>query len=279
MRADLHLHSTASDGADAPARVVELAAEAGCEGIALTDHDTLSGIDEARDAADRVGIHLIPGVELSVDHDGTKMHLLAYGVEPGPGPLQDELAALRAGRIERNRKIVAALRDLGYDITLDDVEAQARGPSIGRPHIADALVSKGYVASRDEAFEHLLHDGGAVYFPRARLTAVRAIELTRAGGGVPVIAHPKTIQLRAEAFEDMLEELTTVGLFGLEAHHPMHDPQLRRHLTALASRFSLVATGGSDYHGMAERPYRVGTGTGDLVVPSEAFDAIAESIA
>ncbi len=278
MKSDLHLHSTASDGADSPARLIELAVDAGLSGIALTDHDTLTGIPEAREAAERSGIAFIPGVELSVDHHGTKMHMLVYGIEPGPGALQDELAGLLDGRAVRNRKIVAALQDLGYDITLADVEEQAQGPSIGRPHIADALVAKGYLASRDEAFAELLHDGGAVYFPRARLSAIEAIELGRASGGVAVIAHPKTIQLRSDEFTRMFDDLAAAGLTGIEAHHPLHDLSLRRHLEKLASRLSLIATGGSDYHGMTEREFRVGTGTGDLVVPSDAFEAIVGSI-
>jgi len=275
VKSDLHLHSTASDGADSPTRVVELAAEAGLSGIALTDHDTLSGIAEARDVAGSFGIDFIPGVELSVEHSGTKMHMLVYGIEPVPGPLQDRLAGLLEGRAVRNRKIVAALQDLGYGITLADVEAQAAGPSIGRPHIADALVAKGYLTSRDEAFTELLHDGGVVYFPRARLTAIEAIELGRTSGGVAVIAHPKTIQLRSEDFTQMFEDLAAAGLAGIEAHHPMHDPALRKHLEEVASSLSLIATGGSDYHGMTKREFRVGTGTGDLVVPPDAFEAIA----
>lgn len=278
MKSDLHLHSTASDGADSPTRIVELASEAGLAGIALTDHDTLAGISEAQDVAGRLGIDFIPGVELSVDHDGTKMHVLVYGIEPHPGPLQDELAGLLAGRAERNRRIVAALTDLGYDITLADVEDQAGGPSIGRPHIADALVAKGYLTSRDEAFNELLHDGGAVYFPRPRLTATEAIELGLASGGVTVIAHPKTIQLRSDAFTRMFEELASIGLGGIEAHHPMHDLPLRAHLAELARSLSLIATGGSDYHGMTKREFRIGTGTGDLVVPSDAFEAILYAI-
>ncbi len=246
--------------------------------MALTDHDTLVGIDEAREVAERFGIEFIPGVELSVDHDGTKMHMLVYGIEPVPGPLQDKLAGLIEGRSVRNRRIVAALEELGYDITLADVEEQARGPSIGRPHIADALVAKGYLATRDEAFAELLHDGGSVYFPRARLSAIEAIELGRASGGIAVIAHPKTIHLRSEEFTQMFEDLAAAGLAGIEAHHPLHDLSLRRHLEELASRLSLIATGGSDYHGMTKREFRVGTGTGDLVVPTEAFETIATAI-
>ncbi|GMQ98009.1 MAG: PHP domain-containing protein [Acidimicrobiia bacterium] len=255
-----------------------MAASLGLEGVALTDHDTLTGIPEARDAANDVGIRFIPGVELSVDHDGAKMHMLVYGLEPGRGALQDRLEELRDGRTSRNDKIVSALVDMGFDITIEDVRAHAKGPSVGRPHIADALVAKGYISTRDEAFEHLLHDGGAAYFPRTRLSAVEAIRLGRASGGLCVIAHPKTVNLRAGPFEQALRDLKSAGLGGIEAHHPMHDLDLRHHLDVLAGDFGLIATGGSDYHGKDKREFRIGTGTGDLRVPPSAFDEITAAI-
>jgi len=278
LRSDLHLHSTASDGADSPAAVIKMAADLGLEGVALTDHDTLSGIPEASDAANEVGIRLIPGVELSVDHHGAKMHMLVYGLDPDTGALQDRLEDLRQGRTSRNGKIVAALVDMGFDITIEDVRAQAEGPSVGRPHIADALVAKGYISTRDEAFEHLLHDGGAAYFPRTRLSAVEAIRLGTASGGVCVIAHPKTVNLRTRPFEQALRDLKSVGLGGIEAHHPMHDLDLRKHLEGVAGEFGLIATGGSDYHGKDKREFRIGSGTGDLRIPPAAFDEITAAI-
>jgi predicted metal-dependent phosphoesterase TrpH len=277
MRSDLHLHSTASDGADTPLRVMELAAEVGLEAVALTDHDTLAGIAEAHKAAHRFGIRFLPGVELSVDHHGTKMHMLTYGIEPGSGPLQDELGALRDGRDARNVRIVEALQALGYEITLEDVLVHAHGPSVGRPHIADALITKGYIESREEAFAELLHDGGSAYFPRARLTATEAIELADASGGVCVIAHPATINLRSESFVEVFRELADCGLGGIEAHHPLHNPALRTHLTGLAHDLGLIPTGGSDYHGEGKRPFSVGVGTGNLRVPPDAFAAIEDS--
>jgi len=279
LRSDLHLHSSASDGVDSPTDVVKMAADLGLEGVALTDHDTLAGIPEALDAAKEAGVRLIPGVELSVDHHGAKMHLLVYGLDPGRGALQDRLEELRHGRTSRNDKIVSALVDLGYDITIEDVRAQAKGPSVGRPHIADALIAKGYISTRDEAFEHLLHDGGAAYFPRARLSAVEAIHLGSASGGVCVIAHPKTVNLRAGPFEQALRELKSVGLGGIEAHHPMHDLDLRDHLEGLAGELGLIATGGSDYHGEGKRDFRIGSGTGDLRVPPGAFEQVTSAIA
>lgn len=256
---------------------MELAAEAGLQSVALTDHDTLSGITEARRAAHDFGLRFLPGVELSVDHHGTKMHMLVYGIESGAGPLQDRLGALRDGRDTRNVRIVEALQSLGYEITLDDVLVHAHGPSVGRPHIADALIQKGYIESREEAFAELLHDGGAAYFPRARLTATEAIELANASGGVSVIAHPATINLRSDSFVEAFRELADRGLGGIEAHHPLHNPALRSHLTGLADDLGLIPTGGSDYHGEGKRPFRVGVGTGNLRVPPDAFTSIEEA--
>jgi predicted metal-dependent phosphoesterase TrpH len=253
-----------------------LAARAGLTHAALMDHDTLDGIDRARLAADDLGLDFIPGVELSVDHGDTKIHMLVYFLEPGEGPLQFELSALRDGRNNRNKRIVERLNGLGYEITLDDVRRHAAGPSVGRPHIADALVAKGYIASRDEAFTELLHDGGAAYFERTRLTAHDAIRLARESGAVPVVAHPVTMNLTRDGYASTFIELTGLGLGGIEAHHPMHDRALRIHLSELAGQLGIAATGGSDYHGATKRAYRVGVGKGDLRVPESAVEQLYE---
>jgi hypothetical protein len=253
-----------------------LAAGAGLTHAALMDHDTLDGIDRARLAADDLGLGFIPGVELSVDHGDTKIHMLVYFLEPGEGPLQSELSALRDGRDNRNERIVARLNDLDYEITLDDVRKHAAGPSVGRPHIADALVEKGYIASRDEAFVELLHDGGAAYVERIRLNAHDAIRLARESGAVPVIAHPVTMNLTRDGYASTFVELTDLGLGGIEAHHPMHDAALRIHLSELAAQLGIAATGGSDYHGATKRAYRVGVGKGDLRVPESAVEQLYE---
>jgi predicted metal-dependent phosphoesterase TrpH len=270
LAVDLHLHSNTSDGEDTPERVMELAAEANLSHAALTDHDTLDGIDRAKLAAERFGIAFIPGVELSVDHDGTKLHMLVYFLEPGEGPLQSRLAGLRNGRDARNTQIVDNLNRLGYEITIGDVEKHAAGPSIGRPHIADALIDKGYIESRDEAFADLLRDGGAAYVERERLTAADAISLARESHAVPVVAHPVTMGLARDGYGRAFRELTDIGLGGIEAHHPMHDSELRTHIASLANSLGIAATGGSDYHGESKRSYRVGVGRGDLQVPNSA---------
>lgn len=276
MAIDLHTHSSASDGVDDPALLIARAAEAGVTTIALTDHDTLAGIEAASVAARRLGVRLIPGVELSVDHGGVKLHMLVYFTDPGTGPLEDRLALLREGRARRNVAIVERVQELGYSITMADVQRQAGGPSVGRPHIADALIAAGAFASRDDVFEQLLHDGGPAYVERDRLTAVEAMELARSIDAVPVIAHPKTISLDAGGFDELFEDLADKGLGGIEAHHPMHEPALRSHLVDVAHRLGLAATGGSDYHGAGKRPFSIGTGTGDLRVPIEAVDEIEQ---
>jgi len=284
VRADLHLHSTESDGTDTPSALIKICAEAGLEGVALMDHDTLSGIDEARYAADGLGIAFISGTELSVDHqltDGTsvKIHMLAYGIDPHDGPLQDKLEWLRAGRDERNPKIIKNLRNLNYDITMDDVLKQAGGTAVGRPHIADALIAKGYFSDRNDVFDGLLNDGGAAYVERSRLTAAQAIELTTQSGGATVIAHPLTMGLHGDPFIAVLADLKATGLLGIEAHHPMHDVALRETFTEVADDMGLLATGGSDYHGTGKKGYSVGVGKGDLRVPEGAFEAIQKVLA
>lgn len=253
---------------------MNLAAEAELSHVALTDHDTLGGIDRARVAAEQLGLGFISGIELSVDHEGTKIHLLVYFLEPGDGPLQSRLAELLEGRNSRNVDMIRKLNGLGFEITLADVQRHAEGPSVGRPHIADALVEKGYISSRDEGFSDLLNDGGPAYVERSRLTATEAIHLARASRAVPVIAHPVTMGLTRETYAEAFHQLTDLGLGGIEAHHPMHDVGLRAHLTEVAATLGIAATGGSDYHGATKRAYRVGVGNGDLRVPESAVEQL-----
>ena len=173
MPVDLHLHSSVSDGVDSPAELIDLAADAGLSTVALTDHDTLDGIPEAARRAAERDLRFVPGVELSVDHDGYKLHLLVYFTEPGPGPLNDRMSALLAGRADRNVAIVERLSALGYDVTMEDVRAHAAGPSVGRPHIADALVAAGAFANRSEGHheQHSDRRGSAVHRSSAAIAS------------------------------------------------------------------------------------------------------------
>lgn len=276
MAVDLHVHSSASDGTDAPDAVATRAAALGLTAIALTDHDTLSGIPDARDAASRHSIELISGVELSVEHEDMKIHMLAYFIEPTPGPLQDRLEPLRAGRANRNIEIVDRLNRLGYSITMDDVLRHAAGDSVGRPHIADALVDAGVFDDRSEAFRDLLSDGGPAYVERDRLTAAEAIGLTRGSGGVASIAHPLTINAGSIKLRTVFEDLRDTGLEGIEAHYAEYPPHVRTQLAAVASDLGLVATGGSDYHGAGRPGLKIGSGFGDLVVSDGTLDKLRE---
>ena len=275
---DLHLHSSVSDGTDSPTDLIGKAHAAGAKVIALVDHDILDGIAEARAAVAATDIELITGAELSVQHGAQKMHMLVYFLEPNEGPLQNKLAWLRRGRDERNLRIVEKLNELGYPITIDEVLEKAAGASVGRPHVADALVERGYFEIRDDAFPGLLGDGGMAYIERERLTALDAVTLARASGAVPVIAHPKTMCLQADDYARLFRELTDAGLGGIEAHHPTHPLELRESLTHTAHSLGIAATGGSDYHGAGKRDYEIVIGTGDLDVPWSAVEELHDQL-
>ena len=276
MPVDLHLHSSYSDGSDSPEQIVRAAVDAGLSAIALTDHDNLNGIAEAREAAAAVGIDLIPGTELSVEWDGAAMHLLVYFLEPGTGPLQDRLEFVQSGRTDRNREMVDRLQTLGIDIAMSEVEAEAGGTGVGRPHFAAVLVAKGYVDTISEAFDRLLATGRPGYVPRVRLGCHEAIELALASGAVPAVAHPHTLGVGRDEFAAAFAGLADAGLAGLEAHYHEYAPELRTHLAALADDLGLIATGGSDYHGSYKPGLSVGVGQGDLVVPDSVVEALYE---
>lgn len=263
MAIDLHVHSSVSDGTDTPTRLVLAAVEAGLTVIALTDHDTFDGLHEAAEAAKRVGLEVLGGVEISCEREGVSVHLVAYGCDPTYRPLLDELARIRGDRRERIVAMVGRLVALGLDITIEDVAAQAaQATSIGRPHVADALVAKGYVADRAEAFDRFLHEGGPAYVPRYACELERAIRLVHRAKGVAVIAHPwgrgSRHVLPAEYLEHLARDLE---LDGIEVEHPDHDAATRALLTELGYRTGLIRTGVSDYHGTGKSDTRLGLNT------------------
>ena len=277
MAVDLHLHSNRSDGSDDPADVVMRAVDAGLSAVALTDHDNLNGIDEARAAAEAAGIGFVPGAELSVNWRTGGMHMLVYFLEPGPGPLQEVLVSLQGGREERNRAMADRLSDLGLDISYAEVVDEAGGSGVGRPHFAAVLVRKSYVADIREAFDRYLANGGPGYVARRRLDATEAIGLARASGAVPVIAHPHTVGVSAADYRAAFVELVDAGLGGVEAYYAEYDKETRDHLADLCRSLEIVPTGGSDYHGSYKPGLSVGTGKGDLRVPDETVDLLQEN--
>lgn len=249
VRIDLHTHSSASDGTQAPAEVVQAAVDAGLDVLALTDHDTTAGWGEAAAAARAAGIALVRGTEVSARSRRVSVHLLSYLHDPGYRPLADELARVVDSRVHRAERMVEALsRDV--PITWQQVLDQAGdGAVVGRPHIADVLVGNGVVRDRDAAFATLLHARGPYYVPYYAPDAAAAVELIRAAGGVPVFAHPGADGRGRIVEEPVFDELAEAGLAGLEVFHRDNDEAQRARLLAIADRLGLLVTGSSDYHG------------------------------
>ena len=274
MPVDLHTHSTYSDGSDTPAELVATAKRARLEAVALTDHDNLDGIFEARTAAAEQGIELIPGVELSCEWEPGGFHMIVLWLEPGTGPLQDRLGEIQHGRATRNEQMVAKLAALGVDITYDEVLEEAGGTGVGRPHMAAILVRKGVVESMSEAFDFYLAAGKPGYVGRARLTPEEAIGLARESGAVPIIAHPHTLGIFRQELDGELERLAGLGLVGIEAYYPEYEPDTRLELVERARRAGLIPSGGSDYHGGYKRGLRIGNGYGDLVVERAVMEEL-----
>jgi len=274
MVVDLHAHSTASDGSETPSALVAMAVSRGLSTLALTDHDTLQGIEEARIAAEHSNVELIPGTELSLDYDGG-MHLVVLWLEPGNGPLQNRLASLQYGRDQRNAAMVDLLVALGMPISIEELAEESGTGSTGRPHIAAVMMRKGYVASVEEAFELWLGAGKPAYSGRPRLQPEEAISLAAASGGVPVLAHPHTLGInRSDEMAELLTRLRLAGLVGLEAFCASYRRHEREGYADLAKRFGLVASGGSDYHGIYKPGLELGIGYGDLEVPESAVDRL-----
>jgi predicted metal-dependent phosphoesterase TrpH len=269
---DLHTHSTVSDGSDAPERIPELAAAAGCAAVALTDHDRLDGVPAAAARAAEVGVELVPGCEISCEHPGT-MHVLVYFVEPGEGPLQDELVRLQQAR-ERRNVVMAERLGIDYQEVLDE----AGGMGAGRPHVAAVLVRHGMAESIQGAFDRFLAKGQPGYVDKERLSPADALRLAVASGGAPVLAHPLSLGLAPADLEAEVAELAELGLVGLEAIYGRYSPEDRAGLAALAGRHGLVATGGSDHHGSYKPDLSVGVGRGDLDVPDAALTALRTRI-
>ncbi|MFT4225344.1 PHP domain-containing protein [Micropruina sp.] len=254
MRIDLHTHSSVSDGTDTPTQLVRKAAAEGVDVLGLTDHDTFDGLREAKLAAASAGIVVLPGIEMSCQLEGASVHLLGYGCDPHFEELLDELARVRVGRTGRLPEMLTKLAELGMPLTETEIAEQVgSSPSLGRPHVADAMVAKGYVRDRQEAFDRFLHDGGPAYANRYSCPLRRGIELIRRAGGVPVIAHPWGRGRYKELTPAVLSELTMENrLEGIEVDHPDHDADTRTRLRDLASRLGLLTLGSSDHHGLGK---------------------------
>ena len=246
MRVDLHLHTTASDGQYTPTELVSQAHQHGLHVIAITDHDTTDGIEEAQEASLTIGSPLvIPGIELSAEESGGDVHVLGYYVDLTLEPFQQKIANFRQERYSRGQRIVERLAHLGMPLDWERVLQIAEGGSIGRPHIARAMIEVGYVASVREAFDRFLYNGGPAYAARPRLSPEEAVKLIHEASGVAVLAHPGLLP----DYDSMVRRLVLVGLDGVEVVHPSNAENVRLNLRGLAQTFGLIMTGGSDFHG------------------------------
>lgn len=244
-RVDLHIHTTASDGFLSPAEIVQLALDQGLTAIALTDHDTVAGFAEALTAASGTGLEVIPGVEISSDWPVGDFHILGLYVDPWDGPFNECLQSMQAARLQRARKMLERLATLGMPLEWDEVIRFCRGNcTIGRLHIAHAMVQRGYVPDVPQAFQRYLGRNGPAYVPRWRMTPAEVIGLVRRAGGVAVLAHPA-----ASGVVEHIPTLASLGLQGVEVYYPNHSPEDVNGLLQMARQYRLLVTGGSDFHG------------------------------
>lgn len=268
---DLHMHSVFSDGSRTPEELVEEGLSIGLKAMALTDHDTVGGVQRFLAAAERVRMPVLAGVEVSADVAKGTLHVLGYGVDPKNRVLIEHLRWIREGRDERNREILHKLNRLGMRVSAEELAQSAGADAVGRPHIARALIAKGYVRDKREAFDRLLAKGKPAYAERRRLTAEATMELIRTAGGLPVIAHPFTLKLSMKELGVFARRLQAAGLAGIECYYSEHTPEMQRKFKALADELGLLATGGSDYHGELSPGIRMGKGTGHLAVPDAVW--------
>ena len=245
---DLHTHSTASDGTTPPELLVRQAREAGLDVLALTDHDTSAGWAAAAQALP-AGLSLVRGTEISCSRDGISLHLLAYLYDPDEPALARQLTQLRESRVSRAERMARLLEAAGTGVTWERVQELAGG-TVGRPHVAQAIVEQGHVTSIEEAFTpDWIGTGGRYYVAKKELDVLDAVRLVVAAGGVPVFAHPAASSRGRTVGDDVIADMAAAGLVGLEVDHVDHDAEARRHLTALARELGLLTTGSSDFHG------------------------------
>ncbi len=265
QRIDLHMHSTASDGEHTPAELVQLAIERGLTTIALTDHDSVGGLDAAIAAARGTALQVIPGVELSCDVPQTEVHVLGYFIDWHAAHFQSMLVKFRDGRYGRAEKMVKKLGALGVPISFDRVKEIAGDASIGRPHVAQALLEAGYITTIAEAFDKYIGRNGPAYVERFKLTPEDAVTLILQAGGVPVLAHPREVK-------HFVEPLIKVGLIGLEVYYGLYDDATISELARLAKQYGLIATGGSDFHGLNKMAHM--SGLGQVNVPPNVVEKL-----
>ena len=273
-RSDLHTHSLHSDGAQTPADVVKTAADAGLAAIALSDHDCIEGVQEAMDAGARLGVEVIPAVELSAQSD-TELHILGYFIDIHNKRLQDTMKYALQVRDERQEETCRKLREQGFDITMEEARAEAHGnPVLCRAHFAQIMVRKGYAESVKDAFNRYLSVGCYAYSNRQALTGPEAVSVIREAGGIAVAAHLHLIKMPDDELREYLKSLIPYGLDGVEGYYTDYTPDMQTRYRAMAKELGLVISGGTDYHGANKPHIAIGKGKGDLEIPYSVLDGL-----
>lgn len=273
---DLHVHSTKSDGSYTPTELVNYAIEKGLSAFALTDHDTTDGIDEALAAAQGKNIEVIPGIEFSTEYEGRDIHIVGLYIDYNSDFFKRRLVHFIQGRTTRNLEMCKRLNEHGVSITYDALTAEFPGCVITRAHYARYLMNHGYTKSIKEAFDCYIGDYAPCFVPRKKITPMRAIEIILKAGGFPILAHPMLYHMGKERLEKLVASLKEIGLMGIEAIYSTHTPSDEREIRALAEKYNLCISGGSDFHGMAKPGLDLGTGYGKLFIPYEILENIRE---
>ncbi|MBR5490713.1 MAG: PHP domain-containing protein [Oscillospiraceae bacterium] len=271
---DLHIHTNASDGSLSPRAVVEEAARIGLKAIAVTDHDTADGLPEALEWGEKLGMEIVPGIELSVDYKEHGVHILAYFVDAENPHLQELLAWVISEREKRNEEIAAAMRADGYDVTIASLREMFPGAIIGRPHFAAALVKAGAVSSVPEGFEKYLNRGGKYYRKRKYIPMDMAFETIAKCGAKAVMAHPLQYKFSHDELMELTKLLKEKGLSGMECVYAVYTPEQREYLMGIAEEMELCVTAGSDFHGSGKPHIQIGTGCGDMKAPYELLEKL-----
>lgn len=276
---DLHVHSTASDGTLSPSELAVYAKEKGLSAIALTDHDTIDGIAECQKKGLEIGLTVIPGIEFSADYFGREVHMLGYYINPEHKPFNDKLHDLIKARENRNQEMLDKLTELGCPLTMDEVtKGLDENTVLTRAHVAKALLEKGYIATRDEAFSRYIGDGKPAFIPKKRFTTTECINLIHEAGGLAVLAHPLLYGYDKKEVTSILKALKEEGLDGVECLYATHTVDDTSHLLQVCQNLNLLPTGGSDFHGQNKPSLDLGCGYGELAIPYNLLEAMQNKL-
>ena len=271
---DLHTHTTASDGTFSPARVVDMAREAGLAAVAITDHDTTEGLPEALERGRGIGMEVVAGIEISARYSPGSMHLLGYDMDHEDSVFAEKVRMLQESRENRNPRIAENLQNLGFSVTMEEVEKVAGSGLVGRPHFARLMVNKGFVRNLNEAFDLYLAKGKPAYAEKVRMEPFDALKMITEAGGVPILAHPFSLELDEDGLSSLVADMKDAGLAGIEVYYPEHTPKMTDQYLKLAEGLDLTVTGGTDFHGANKKEISLGTGRGDLKVSYEVLDLL-----